>query len=59
MKGDTNMPSYHHEWQCMYCGKIVKKITSDPNPPTPFVSSYCKSNPFGNKKAKCVLQKIR
>lgn len=53
------MPSYQHEWQCQYCGKIIRKTTSNPNPPTPYIAGYCPSNPFGNKKAKCVLKKIR
>ncbi|MCH5314576.1 MAG: hypothetical protein J1E81_01585 [Eubacterium sp.] len=53
------MASYQHEWQCIYCRKQIRRVSSNPNPPTPFVGGYCPSNPFGNKKSKCVLQKIK
>lgn len=52
------MPSYKHQWQCMYCGKRTSvKSTSNPNPIPPMMPGKCPNNPSG-KEAKHVLIKI-
>lgn len=59
IKRGVKMATYRHEWQCIYCGRRIVKQSTQENPPTPVPSGYCKSKPFGNEKAKCVLEKIR
>ena len=43
------MPTYNHEWQCLYCGKTIKRTTSNPNPPTPLMPNNCNGNPAAPK----------
>lgn len=53
------MASYQHEWQCIYCGKTIRRISSQENPPTPFFPGKCNGNPSGDKNAKHVVIKIK
>jgi hypothetical protein len=52
------MPSYQHEWVCIYCGKVIRRTTSSPNPPYPFAPKDCKGNPAGPKMPH-VFEKVR
>lgn len=43
------MPTYQHEWVCIYCGKVIRRSSSIQNPPYPNAPKDCKANPAGPK----------
>lgn len=43
---------YEFVWQCLYCGKQIRRATYNPNMPTPPTPNDCKGNPqYPNKRS--------